>query len=183
MSSVDQLHESKCMFVKDHNEMLSKQIFLSTRRPTHINHLEINPAPPTHMKETLTSRFATSVRHLLQDNIVLDYLNYKEGLKHIHTESMSRTIQQQSDNKVLGVQAPQVSSKEKFLPRKTRCTLSQLRSGYSTHSNSFLARINPLEHTDTCQNCEQTPHNTNHLFQCPANSSGRTPQLWRCFLS
>ena len=79
MSREDHLHtESKCMPVKDHNEMLSKQFFLSTRRPNHINHSEINTAPPR-LNETFTSRFATSVRPLLEDNIVLDDLSYKDA--------------------------------------------------------------------------------------------------------
>ena len=115
MSSIDHLHsEAKCMPVKDHNIMLSKQFLLSTLRPSHANHTDINAVPPRLMKETLTSKFSDSIRPHLQGDIVLDDLNYKEGIKSIHTESVKSTIQQQEVSKVLGVPVPQVSSTERI---------------------------------------------------------------------
>ena len=89
------------------------------------------------------------------------------------------TIMEQKANKVLGTRAPPINQSEKSLPRKTRTTLSQLRSGYSSSLNSFLSRINPLEYEDTCPKCGQGPHDTPHLFNCLANPTASNPRiLW-----
>ena len=180
MTGIDHLHsEAKCMPVKDHNHMLSKQFLLSTLRPTHVNHADINMVPPRLMKETLTSKFATVLRPYLQGDVIADDLNYKEGLKSIHTDSVRDVIERQEPNKVLRTPAPTISPSEKTLPRRTRVLLAQLRSGYSSILNSYLARINPLEHADRCPNCDESPHDTTHLFNCPSNPTSLTEwSLW-----
>ena len=44
--------------------------------------------------------------------------------------------------------------------------------------NSYLSRVNP-EVIDCCPSCQGTPHNTQHLFDCPANPTDCTPtMLW-----
>ena len=48
-------------------------------------------------------------------------------------------------------------------------------TGYSSSLNSFLLRINPLEYEDTCLECGQGPHDTPHLFNCPANPTASNP--------
>ena len=53
-----------------------------------------------------------------------------------------------------------------LLPRKTRCVLAQLRSGYSTFLNSYCSRIDPTI-ADLCPVCSLGPHDTQHLFMCP----------------
>ena len=106
-------------------------------------------------------------------------LNYKEGIKTIHTNSVKETISRQADSKVLGVPAPRVQASGRILPRRTRTILSQLRSGYSTHLNSYLARINPEEYTNSCPKCGQSPHDSPHLFNCPADPTELSPRiLW-----
>ena len=92
---------------------------------------------------------------------------------------MEETIRRQGPNPVLGIPAPKINDSEKTLPRKTRSTLAQLRSGHSTFLNNFLAKINSTKYVDSCPKCGQSPHNTPHLFNCPADPTSFTPRiLW-----
>ena len=86
----------------------------------------------------------------------------------------------QNHNKVLQEPAPAVNSNEKSLPRRTRTILAQLRSGYSTHLESYLHRINRTGHpSDICPQCGQEPQTTAHLFNCSANPTTLTTRtLW-----
>ena len=104
--------------------------------------------------------------------------NYKFIKKEIHTRSVENTITAYPHNKVLGRTPPPLVKEEIDLPRKTRATLSQLRSGYSKVLNSYN---NVLDETvpNECPLCLQTPHNTAHLFCCPANPTNLTVEsLW-----
>ena len=49
--------------------------------------------------------------------------------------------------------------------QKFGVVLNQLRSGYSRVLNSYLHRIDE-EKENKCTNCNTSPHNTNHLFNC-----------------
>ena len=118
------------MPVKAHNTMLSKQFLLSTARPSHPSHRITHTAPPRVMKDTLTTKFGGDIRPFTIRGTI-DDINYKEGLKSIHTQSVQDAIQQQENNKVLQAPAPSINASEKTLPRRTRTTLSQLRSGYT----------------------------------------------------
>ena len=71
-----------------------------------------------------------------------------------------------------------IHDSEKNLPRATRATLSQLRSGYSNYLNSYKARINPAIQ-DLCPLCNAHSHTTRHIFECPANRTNMTTRdLW-----
>ena len=60
------------------------------------------------------------------DEGISDDLNYKEGLKTIHTTSFQSAIHNLGTNEILGTPAPRINASEKTLPRKTRSTLAQL---------------------------------------------------------
>ena len=77
-------------------------------------------------------------------------LNFKERLKFIHTLSVQSAINKQGENAILGTPAPNINASEKTLPRKTRATLAQLRSGYSSYLNAFMHRI---KRKNTEKNC------------------------------
>ena len=67
---------------------------------------------------------------------------------------------------------PKISDSEKALPRETRSTLAQLRSGYSNYLNSYKARISQNQPTpiqDICPHCNDASHTTKHLFNCRGN--------------
>ena len=158
--------------------MLAKQALLSSARTNHPNHKDITAMPSRIMKPTLTTAFAEAVLPLTLDGIVVDDTNYKEGLKSIHTSCVQDTIAKQV-NKILNAPPPKIDDSEKDLPRRTRTTLSQLRSGYSPFLQSYMARIRPDEHQDLCPKCQASPHTTVHLFACPADPTDLTVEdLW-----
>jgi hypothetical protein len=179
MTPINHLHqECKVMPVKDHNEMLSQQFLLATQKPNHPNYIDLNATPPARqMKETLKSRFGDKISNILP-NEGLDDSSYKTKLKEIHTKEVKSSIQQLGDNQILQRPPPNINESEKKLNRKARTTLSQLRSGYSSHLNSFLARINE-DIEDVCPDCNEPGHTTEHLFDCKAKPTNLTTEsLW-----
>ena len=102
-------------------------------------------------------------------------------LKDIHTETVRKTIQQYSENRILG-QAynppPPINPDEIKLTRIARSRLSQLRSGFLRLLNFYLNRLDD-KIENKCPKCQATPHDTNHLFNCHATpTSLPTPSLW-----
>ena len=182
MTNPDHLHqETKVMKVKEHCVMLSKQFLLSTQRPNHPNRVDWDRPPPPRgrqMNETLVSKFGHEIQQMSYPDLPTDI--YKQRLKAIHTHSVHEQIASLEHNKVLGAPPPQISDSEKALPRATRSTLAQLRSGYSIMLNSYKSRINRLEPVlDICPLCQQPGHTTEHLFSCPANPTTLSPSdLW-----
>ena len=176
---IDHLHEEcKILPVKEHCEMISQQFLLSTQQANHPNHHQIRDTPPPRpMKQTLDMQHGSKVKQMTRDE-VLDENSYKTKLKQIHTKTVKDTIDKRTANKVLGTRPPEVDHSEKLLPRKARSTLCQLRSGYSSSLNNYLAKISEKE--DKCPKCNQTPHDTPHLFNCPADPTTLTPMsLWK----
>ena len=177
---IDHLNtEAKIMKVKDHSEMLSKQFLLATQKEDHPNHVDLHGRPPSRIiKKTLNSRFGNEIRNMIPDSGV-NHQNYKPLLKQIHTESVNRSINNLSENRVLNAPAPPVNIVEKNLPRRTRSMLCQLRSGYSSMLNSYLSSITENNIEDKCPKCNEPSHTTNHLFNCPADITNLTPlSLW-----
>jgi hypothetical protein len=182
MSKPDHLHqETKIMMVKEHCEMLSKQFLLSTQLPNHPNRVDWNQPPPPRgrqMNETLVSKFGREIQQMSYPGLPTEI--YKQRLKAIHTNSVRDQIANFEHNKVLGAPPPKICDSEKDLPRATRSTLAQLRSGYSIMLFSYKSRIEKRDPVpDICPLCQQPGHTTNHLFNCPANPTTLTPRdLW-----
>src|SRR2546426_7228256 len=67
-----------------------------------------------------------------------------------------------------------------FLPRKTRFTLSRLRTNKSPFLLSYKHKINPtLYPSPLCPLCKNDEHNTSHLFNCTHIPTTLTPlDLW-----
>mgnify|MGYP007048355338 CR=1 FL=1 len=177
MSPIEHLHrETKILPLKEHGEMLSKQFLLNCNLPGHpgYKHLE-RPVPERPTRKPTIYRLKDSIRHLLP---VSDKSLLKKGMKDVHTESVQSTINQYNNNKVLDNAPPPIDIEEQNLTRKSRCLLSQLRSGYSRKLNSYMSRIDNTVQ-DICPECGDSPHNTNHLFSCRRNPTTLTPiNLW-----
>ena len=78
----------------------------------------------------------------------------------------------------IALDEPKINKEEEKLPRKTRCTLAQLRSGYSITLNSYKNRLDPLV-PEECPECRMGPHNVAHLFACPNKPTSLVPEcLW-----
>ena len=129
------------------------------------------------MKKTLKTSFGNVIKKILPRRRLTDD-TYKKKLKEIHTKDVAKNIRLIKPNPVLNTAAPDINKDEKNLPRKTRSTLAQLRSGYSSYLNSYLSRINE-NYQNTCPNCNLTPHDTTHLFNCPVKPTRLTVKsLW-----
>ena len=182
MTDVDHLHhETKVMKVKPHCEMLSQQFLLSTQSINHPNKVNLSaPPPPRQMKNTLSSTFGEKVKQISYPDMPTDI--YKKKLKNVHTSCVRDQINSMAKNKVLNTTPPKISDSEKVLPRATRSTLAQLRSGYSSYLNSYKARISQNQATqivDTCPLCNAASHTTTHLFSCPSKPTQLTVRdLW-----
>ena len=166
------------MPVEDHCKMLSKQFLLTTQLPEHPNKEPLD-TPPTGriMRRTLPLDHGEEIKSLLPE--VLNHDNRKTILKTIHTREVQNSISRLGPSKVLNRAPPQLNEEEKTLNRKTRTTLSQLRSGYSNYLNSYRSRIDP-NITDTCPRCSAQNHTTTHLFNCTENPTDLTVvDLWK----
>ena len=107
-----------------------------------------------------------------------DDTRYKVRLKHLHHEAVQQVLDKHGNHHLLNEPAPEIDKEERKLPRKTRTTLSQLRSGYSPYLNSFRNRIGAVN-SDSCPNCNSSIHTTPHLFECPAKPTTLTiKSLW-----
>ena len=126
--------------------------------------------------QTLATRYKEDMDRIFPTpNITAD--EYKRGLKHIHSNSVTASNSTVNINKVLNDFAPEISSEEKQLDRYARTRLAQLRSGYSTLLNTYMKRINRSD-TDECPSCSM-PQTTDHLFTCPMNPTDlSTLDLW-----
>ena len=164
------------MPVKKHCEMISKQFLLATQKPEHPNKTDLSaPPPPRQMKRTLRSCFGDQIKRISNPNLSDE--QYKSKLKLIHTRSV-QTVINSLDNKVLNTKPPDISKTEKSLPRTTRSTLAQLRSGYSIYLNSYKARIDRSV-VDKCPDCDNS-HTTTHIFNCPNKPTDLTVRdLWK----
>ncbi len=56
---------------------------------------------------------------------------------------VNRVVADQPVSAVLDKPYPPINPSEQSLPRKTRCTLAQLRSGYSSFLRTYRARLDP----------------------------------------
>ena len=117
------------------------------------------------MKKTIQHRFGNQVLRFFVDGAVQDA---KETRNLLHTEYVDSAIRSRPLNRVLNLQPPDIAEEETSLPRQYRTALSQLRSGHCSALNEYRHRIG-ISHTDACPSCEQSPHNTQHIFSCPSH--------------
>ena len=117
------------------------------------------------MRNTLATLHYNDIAHLVSEG-GNSTAAHKIGLRAIHSEEVEKYIQSAPPNKVLNAPPPEIHTDEKTLPRKTRSTLSQLRSGYSTYLNSFMSIVDK-NRTPNCPKCDHALHDTHHLFNCP----------------
>ncbi|KAI5730864.1 hypothetical protein M8J77_001059 [Diaphorina citri] len=168
MSHQDHLHrETSILPVKPHNELLASQYLLQCHATTHpCNVLLHRPTPPRHIRGNLVTKFLEHVSNYIPPD-GLDALTYKIGLRGIHTDFVERAIGEYTVNRVLDDVPPDINGAEIDLPRSTRCTLAQLRSGWCRLLNSYMSRIDGVT-SNSCPKCNTGPHDVKHLFQCPA---------------
>ena len=166
----------KLLPLKEHGQLLTKQFLLNCHLPRHPGNKFVNqPLPRRKLKPTIMN-LKEEVSHLLP---ISDKKNLRQKMNIIHREVVEDTIQKYPDNKVLNESPPEINQEELSLTRKSRSQLSQLRSGYSRILNSYNSRIDG-NILNSCPKCHQSPHDSSHLFNCPANPTTLTPKdLWK----
>ena len=174
LSGIDHLHqETKVLPIKEHATMLTKQFTASFTNPTHpgFKHFLLAP-PPRNIKKSLTNHKQCIISY--QDR----GLSVKETIKRIHTDTVQDIIPKLEENRVLKDKPPDIDPSELTLPRKCRTELARLRSGFSRNLKSYMSRIDP-EVVDKCPECDTSPHDVEHVFNCPMNPTELDPSdLW-----
>ena len=101
----------------------------------------------------------------------------KATLQAIHTMTVNQAVTSLRRNVVLDDRTPLINISEKELTRRERTTLAQLISGHCRLFGSYKSRINKNASLYVCADWGNTPHDVNHLFNCPAHPT--TPSdLW-----
>ena len=68
----------------------------------------------------------------------------EQNKKLIHTSIVQTYLNTRTNNKILNDIPPKINPEEETLPRKTRRTLSQLRTGKSPILNTYKHKIDPI---------------------------------------
>ena len=183
-SAVDHLHaEAMVLKVQEHLDMLCTQFLATSLQREHPSFATVTASSgPRRMKHTLQSRYLPKLEELTGeaglagDGTITDPIAAR---KQIHTRAVESSISARQANRVLDAPAPDVSYREEELPRKTRRTLAQLRSGESISLNSYKHKIG-LADSPLCPCCRSEEHTTEHIFRCPSHATSYSPiDLWR----
>ena len=98
--------------------------------------------------------------------------------RQIHTRAVAKSIAARANNRVLGSPAPDVDDTEQELPRKTRRTLAQLRSGECLALSNYQHKMGWSD-SPMCPCCRSEEHTTQHIFDCSAHQTPLEPEnLW-----
>ena len=181
-TNTQHLHEeTKVLPIKTHLQLHASQLRQKAQLPTHPLHkLTTQPTSSRHLKQTTfdnTNNYTTNIDTQPQDTTEQ---TIKNNIKTIHTQIVHTYLQNRQPNKILGQLAPPISETEQALPRKTRRTLAQLRTGKSPLLQSYKHKIDPTNNTSPlCPLCHTQPHTTNHLFTCTCINTNLTHMdLW-----
>ena len=154
--------------------LLSAQFLVGALEPGHPSHKWVTgDHGRRRCKETLRTKLLTTVEPYLR-NGTTPRGAAKESKKAIHTDIVRDTKSRLDPNRVLLARPPAISKKEKPLPRLTRVTLAQLRSGHCARLKDFQLRIGKAV-DDLCPDCNLVTQTVTHLFQCSAQP---TPPRW-----
>ena len=178
MASVDHLHmEAEIMKVKEHLNMLCAQFLATCLQPHHASFPIVTAdSGPRPIKQTLQSRYHTQVDGFREEDGTI--ADAAEALRTIHYRAVQDSINASGTNRVLGTSAPAISEEEERLSRKTRRTLSQLRSGFSPSLEDYRQRIG-LSTSNLCPCCRQAEHSVQHVFDCVTHPTNLEPlDLW-----
>jgi hypothetical protein len=169
MSCVDHIHhETKELPIQRHCDLLAAQFLAACAQQDHPCHEMYHDDPgPRKMKKTLKSHYLVKVEEASLVGVRREP-DHRKVQNRLHGVYVAAELARQRPNRVLGRKAPAIDPAELKLPRKSRCRLAQLRSGFSICLRSYQHRINE-QIPDICPKCRGSPHSVAHLFQCPAN--------------
>ena len=174
MASEGHIHrETKVMQVKRHNEMLSLQFLDGARLPERGLEATLQRAPPSsrNIRETLVSRYSGRLARVAGQHHQ-DQWDHRTVLRLIHRDAVAESQAALDPPRTWEesypfLPVPDIDPRETELPRSARCTLAQLRSGFSVKLRSYMNRIDPTT-SPLCPECNAASHTVAHLFLCPA---------------
>ena len=168
MAGNEHLHrETKVLPLQDHSRLLTKQFVAACHLPGHPGAKHLGRPPEPRLMKTSLLCHENQVTNMY-DGAEVTKNAYESVLKELHSQAVIDSISNLPPNKVINDTPPDIHYSEEMLPRSIRVELSRLRAGYSRKLNSYMSRIDSTI-SNTCPECQATPHDTNHLFNCPAN--------------
>ena len=158
--------------------LITSQYREGARDPDHPLHREATaPDPARMMKPTAFHTTQVTVVHGCaplggeKKEIVMNK-------RRLHTAIVQDQVNSTPIHPLINAKPPVVHKSELNLPRETRRTLAQLRAQKCPLLQEYLHTIGTAEHPN-CPLCHQGPHNTAHLFRCPAIPTDLAPlDLW-----
>jgi hypothetical protein len=166
----EHLHaEDGFLSVSEQLVLACKQFLASAFQWKHPSHNTVRLPTGTHsgrreIIHTLQSRFGKSVRPFLNREGVLLEISNRRTLSALHTAAVTAS-KAKLVNKLLGRVSTDFNLIEDTLPRRTRTTLSQVRSTYCNKLESYQARVGQPP-SDLYPACRSTPHTSEYLFNC-----------------
>ena len=167
MADITEMHQvAQELPVRQHNELISHQFAIACHLPQHPCH-QLCHRPPDDRPErrrSLISRFKPNIQQYLTEE-PLSNTSYKSAISGIQHDVVRTAIESSSSILLIG-RPPPIATAEQTLPRKTRTILAQLCTGHSRILGQYMNRIDPTA-CNYCRNCGHSPHDTQHLFDCP----------------
>ena len=179
MADVAELHqEARELPVRQHNVLISKQFAIACHLPQHpchqLCHRMSDDRPDR--RRSLIGRFKPNIQQYLVEE-QLSNTSYKSAISSIYQDAV-RTVIESSSSKLLNGGPPPIATAEETLPSKTRTILAQLHTGYNQILGQYINRIDPTARSH-CHDCDQSPHDTHHLFDYTSNPTPLTVEsLW-----
>ena len=132
------------------------------------------------MKKSLYQNNEQYTKHLTNTHSNITNNNIVENIKRTHKEIVHTYLSNRKPNKITESVPPSIDKTEQNLDRRTRRTLSQIRSNHSPFLTHYLHKINPTTHpSPLCPLCKTLDHTTKHLFFCTRIHTSLTPgDLW-----
>ena len=180
-ASVEHLHvETKELPVKDHLRLLSAQCLARFLQSEHVSFpfAQVDDGP-RRLRDTLRSKCIADVAPYLEADGTIGRGNFSYVKNQLHTDIVKKVLDNTGPNRVLGVPPPPIHASETSLPRISRTTLSQLRSGFCAKLKDFQFSVLGKANDDLCPDCNLFSQSVNHLFDCPARPTTLRPiDLW-----
>uniref|UniRef100_A0A1I8IKN2 G_PROTEIN_RECEP_F1_2 domain-containing protein n=1 Tax=Macrostomum lignano TaxID=282301 RepID=A0A1I8IKN2_9PLAT len=144
-SEADLHSEVQLLTVRQHNRLLSLQFKLRARRPElPCHHLSGLPPPRRLMKASIfTAEHFNADWTPVPAPDVLDAAAWDRARRAQHTQAVQAMLDSLPQNRVIQTQRPAIHRSETCLPRRMRCILAQLRSGFCPLLQDFQSRIKP----------------------------------------
>ena len=162
-TNIQHMHdETLTLPIHEHLQLHASQYKQKTQHPSHPLHKHTTYFNTPRLKKTLFLTTAATQQTFPQ---TLQYqpttTDIKTNMRHIHTSIVSRHLATRGNNKIIHTPPPHISSSEERLPRRTRCTLAQLRTNKSPFFKSYLHKVDAKTHpSPLCPLCNIHTHDT-----------------------